>query len=167
MPRRSKDPFGVRVEADLAHEQRQLDVLVVLRLDLDVSTVALQRHLAGGFRQTERISLGAQMAEDHLIGVVRGEAHLLAHRVLELVEAEIDLADVHGEVPCRRQQQQDEETAKRRAPPTGSHHCDCAPSTMSFTMRRSASRRPFGSSRSAYSPSALSPAFSQIILFVV
>ena len=36
-PRRSKDAFGVRVEADFAHEERQLDVLVVLRLDLDVA----------------------------------------------------------------------------------------------------------------------------------
>ena len=46
MPRRSKDAFGVRVEANFAHEERQLDVLVILRLDLDVSGRALKRDLS-------------------------------------------------------------------------------------------------------------------------
>ena len=83
---------------------------------------ALKRDLSRRLGQPQRIRLRPQMAEDHLIGVVRREAHLLPHPVLELVEAEVDLTDVHGEVPRCGQQQQDEETSERRAPRTGSHH---------------------------------------------
>src|SRR4051812_31455424 len=104
------------------------------------------------------------MSQDLRIAVVCSELDLLAHRVLVLVEAEIMLAHSDAEVDGCRGEQQHDQTAQRAGATPRVHHCDCAPSTMSLTMRLIASRRPPTSSRSAYSPSARSPLRSKSVL---
>src|SRR4051812_9254948 len=83
--RASKHPFGMWIEANLAHEEWQLDMHIVLGLDADVSTIALHGDFPRGFWKTERIGALTEVADNECIAVVGGEPHLLAHGILVLV----------------------------------------------------------------------------------
>src|SRR5258708_5668740 len=146
---RSKDAFGVRVEAHFTDDERELQMHVVLALDGDVAAVALDGDLACGLGQVQRVGGIAQMLHDLRVGVVGGETCLLPHGVLILVEVEVLLTDAHAEIDHHGEDEQREQTANRAESAPPNHHCDFAPSTMSLTMRLIASRRPPASSRSA------------------
>src|SRR5688500_9960875 len=95
------------------------------------------------------------------------EPSLLRHGVLQPVEAHIHLADIEPEVGEGDDQQGSNQATEPARSAPGRHHCDCAPSMMSLTIRSSACFRPAGSDRSAYSPSACNPARSKRVFPVV
>src|SRR5687767_8017819 len=72
--------------------------LPVVGLHSDPPSRPTNLDAASGCRQAERIGDGLELPLDLLVRVVRGEANLLRHGVLELVEAPIDLADVDAEI---------------------------------------------------------------------
>src|SRR5215467_1242898 len=86
------------MEVQLSNVSRQLDRLVVRRLDRDDSANAVNDHVASRLRQAERIGGSAQRRENRVVGVVAREANLLLDVVTELVEAPVRLTHVHAEI---------------------------------------------------------------------
>src|SRR5690606_34967870 len=136
-----------RVEVELAHHERELDVLVVLGPDLDRPAPPPDMYLLRGLRETERIGVLAQPPLDRRVAPMLGEARLLLHAVLELHVVPVRLADVEREVRDRRHDEDREQAAERALPRAPVHHCDCAPSMTSLTMRSIACWRPCASPR--------------------
>ena len=79
--RYSKDAFGVRVEANFLHVQRKFQLHVVLRIELDMPSVSLKRHLTCGFGKAQRVRAFAEVSKGSLeFGYTFSEKARLASR---------------------------------------------------------------------------------------
>src|SRR3989442_1753888 len=153
----------VGMEREGVVEEREVDRLAVLRVDLDLAgrSPPDDPDVPRRVRQPDLLHGGLEPALDGAV-VERGrEPRLRLHLVQQAVVAEVHLADVDAVVE-RRDEDQEREQAPgraRAAPPSvqAPHHCDWAPSTISFTSFASAILRPSASLGGSYSPSTVSP----------
>src|SRR4026207_1460621 len=141
---------------DVLFLQRKPDYLVVVARDHNGAWIADDRDQLGAWRQLECVCQSRQTAGDLRVRPVGGEPRLLAHGVLELIETEIGHADVEGEIGTDGGNEEREKAAERAHAAT-LHHCDCAPSMTSLTIRSIAILRPSATPRSSYCPSARRP----------
>src|SRR5438552_2246770 len=153
----------VGMELEGVGEEREIDRLAVLRVDLDLAgrSPAHDPHVPRRVRQPDLLHGGLEPALDGAV-VERGrEARLRLDFVQEAVVAKIHLADVDAVVERRDKDQERKQAASRaRAARTSGkapHHWDWAPSTISFTSFESAIFRPSASLGGSYSPSTVSP----------
>src|SRR5688500_9469252 len=148
---------------DVLFLQRKPDYLVVVARDHDGARIPDDRDQLGAWRKLERVSQSRQTGGDLCVGPIVCEPRLLTHGVLELIETEIGHPNIEGEIGADGENQEWEEAAERAHAAT-SHHCDCAPSMTSLTIRSIAILRPSATPRSSYWPSASSPFRCQSVL---
>src|SRR5258706_8885700 len=135
---------------------RKPDDFVVVARNRDPRGRALNGDQLRAGRELESVRKCRQARRDLSVGLVAREPRLLPHRILELIETEIGLAEIHREVG-RQREYEDRQQAPDSALSATIHHCDCAPSISVLTMRSIACFLPSGSPRSSYCPSASKP----------
>src|SRR2546422_2182658 len=153
----------VGMELEGVVEEREIDRLAVLRVDLDLAgrSPADDPDVPRRVRQPDLLRGGLEPALDGAVVERRREARLRLDFVQEAVVAEVHLADVDAVVERRDEDEERKQAAGRaRAARTSGkapHHWDWAPSTISFTSFESAIFRPSASLGGSYSPSTVSP----------
>src|ERR1700752_5405442 len=92
------------------------------------------------------------------------EPSLRLHFVDQAVIAEVHFPDVHAVIQDGDEDQQRQEApARAGAAPGARYHCDCAPSTISFTRLTSATFRPSSSRPGLYSTSTSTWRFQTVV----
>src|SRR2546430_2226149 len=141
--------LGMEVEGVV--EQRELDGLAVLGLDHDLTRRRPpgDPDLLGLGRETDILRGGLDAAADRAVVEGGRELGLGLHLVEQAIVPEEQLTDVDAVVQRPDQEEQRDEAAggagAAAAGKARPHHCDCAPSTRSFTSFSSAILRPAAS----------------------
>src|SRR5882672_2768446 len=132
-------------------EQRELDGLAVLGLDHDLPRRRPPRDfdLLGLARETDILRGGLDAAADRAVVERGGKLGLGLHLVEQAIVPEEQFTDVDAVVQRPDQKEQRDEAAggagAAAAAERTRHHCDCAPSTRSFTSFSRAILRPAAS----------------------
>src|SRR6185503_5987939 len=117
------------MEVKLAHVHRQLDVLVVVRLDGDRAVAPSDDDALCALREAKRIGARLQAYQNLVVGLMRREPNLLAHVIHKLIMAPVDLTNIATEINDRGKNKKTKKAAEPTRSAARCHQLLCTPST--------------------------------------